>query len=73
MLTLPAQRTTAQQTMSSGSVKKVSPEPGDSAWDALKRVAEMSGLWPWMAPDGTLIIGGPDYSATPVDTLIHAP
>lgn len=53
-----------------GSVKKVSIEPGDSAWDALKRVAEMSGLWPWMAPDGTLIIGGPDYSATPVDTLI---
>lgn len=53
-----------------GSVKKVSIEPGDSAWDALKRVAEMSGLWPWMAPDGTLIIGGPDYSTAPVDTLI---
>lgn len=53
-----------------GSVKKASIDPGASAWDALKRVAEMSGLWPWMAPDGTLIIGEPDYSATPVDTLI---
>ena len=51
-------------------VKKVSIEPGDSAWDALKRAAETSGLWPWMAPDGTLVIGGPDYSTPPVGKLV---
>ncbi|MGK0740104.1 phage tail protein, partial [Yokenella regensburgei] len=60
----------SMQATAPGSVKKVSIEPGDSAWDALKRAAEMSGLWPWMAPDGTLIIGGPDYSTGPVDTLV---
>jgi prophage tail gpP-like protein len=58
------------QAEKTGNVKKVSIEPGDSAWDALKRAAETSGLWPWMAPDGTLIIGGPDYSTAPVDTLV---
>lgn len=60
----------SMQAAAPGSVRKVSIEPGDSAWDALTRAAEMSGLWPWMAPDGTLIIGGPDYSTEPVDTLV---
>lgn len=58
------------QAESSGLVKKVSIEPGDTAWDALQKAAEVCGLWPWMAADGTLIIGGPDYSTAPVGTLM---
>lgn len=50
--------------------KKFSIEPGQTAWSALMKVAEVNGLWPWIAPDGTLIIGGPDYSAAPVDSLV---
>lgn len=50
--------------------EKVSVEPGDTAWDALAHAAEANGLWPWFEPDGTLVVGGPDYSTTPVGTLI---
>ncbi|KAA5957741.1 MULTISPECIES: phage baseplate assembly protein [unclassified Pantoea] len=50
--------------------KKFSIQPGQTAWSALMNVAEVNGLWPWIAPDGTLIIGGPDYSAAPVDSLV---
>lgn len=50
--------------------EKISIEPGDTAWDALARVAEANGLWPWFEPDGTLVIGGPDYSTPVVATLI---
>ncbi|ADE10483.1 phage baseplate assembly protein [Sideroxydans lithotrophicus] len=50
--------------------EKVSVEPGDTAWDALARAAEANGLWPWFEPDGTLVIGGPDYSTPIVATLI---
>lgn len=50
--------------------EKINVEPGDSAWDVLSHVAEANGLWPWFAPDGTLVIGGPDYSKPPVATLI---
>ncbi|ECF2942057.1 phage tail protein [Salmonella enterica subsp. enterica] len=49
--------------------RKFSVDPGESAWDALLRVAEGNGLWPWVEPDGTLVIGGPDYTAQPVATL----
>jgi len=55
--------------------EKVTVEPGDTAWDTLAHVAEANGVWPWMDPDGTLVIGGPDYSdATnpPVATLCLA-
>lgn len=55
---------------SSTAPQKFTVDPGESAWDALKKAAEVSGLWPWIAPDGTLIIGGPDYSAEPVATLV---
>ena len=50
--------------------EKVQVEPGDSAWRALANVAEANGLWPWFEPDGTLVIGGPDYTAAPVATLV---
>jgi prophage tail gpP-like protein len=50
--------------------EKINIEPGDGAWDALVHAAEANGLWPWFEPDGTLVIGGPDYSAPVVATLI---
>ena len=50
--------------------EKVSVEPGDTAWDALAHAAEANGLWPWFEPDGTLVVGGPDYDAAPVATLV---
>ena len=49
--------------------KKINIEPGDRAWDALQNAAEANGLFPWFAPDGTLIVGGPDYSTPPVANL----
>lgn len=50
--------------------EKINVEPGDSAWDTLAHAAEANGLWPWFDPDGTLVIGGPDYSTPAVATLI---
>lgn len=50
--------------------RRIQIEPGQSAWEALLQVAEANGLWPWVEPDGRLIIGGPDYSTAPVGTLI---
>lgn len=50
--------------------EKINIEPGDTAWDALARAAEANGLWPWFEPDGTLVIGGPDYSSPIVAHLI---
>ena len=55
---------------SGGTRDKVSVEPGDTAWDTLVQVASLRGLWPWFEPDGTLVIGGPDYTTPPVATLI---
>lgn len=49
---------------------KVNVEPGDTAWSALQRVAEANGLYPWFEPSGVLVIGRPDYTTTPVGTLI---
>lgn len=50
--------------------EKVAIEPGETAWEALQRAAEGNGLWPWMEPDGTLVVGGPDYSVPPVASLV---
>lgn len=50
--------------------EKVNIEPGDSAWDSLRRAAEANGLWPWFDPDGTLVVGRPRYDLPPVATLI---
>ena len=49
---------------------KVQIEPGHRAWDALLEYAEANGLWPWLEPDGTLVVGGPDYTAAPVAELV---
>lgn len=50
--------------------EKVMVEPGEMAWDTLSNAAEANGLWPWFEPDGTLVVGGPDYSQPPVASLI---
>lgn len=49
---------------------KITTEPGERAWDILLRACASRGLWPWFRPDGTLVIGGPDYTAAPVATLV---
>ncbi|MFX2607072.1 phage baseplate assembly protein [Enterobacter mori] len=49
---------------------KVTIEPGSRAWDALEKAAAGRGLWPWFEPDGTLVVGGPDYASDPVATLV---
>jgi len=50
--------------------EKVNVEPGDTAWEVLVHAAEANGLWPWFDPDGTLVVGGPDYLHPPVADLI---
>lgn len=50
--------------------EKVNVEPGEMAWETLVHAAEANGLWPWFEPDGTLVIGGPDYEKAPVAALI---
>lgn len=50
--------------------KKIAVDPGETAWNTLAHAAEANGLWPWFDPDGTLVVGGPDYSAPEVATLI---
>ncbi|MFW9266515.1 phage baseplate assembly protein [Pseudomonas sp. NR3] len=50
--------------------RRIQIEPGQTAWEALLQVAEANGLWPWVEPDGRLIIGGPDYNTPPVGALI---
>jgi len=50
--------------------RRVQIEPGQTAWEALLQVAEANGLWPWVEPDGRLIIGGPDYTTPPVGVLV---
>lgn len=49
--------------------RRVQIEPGQRAWEALMQVAQAGGLWPWMQPDGTLVVGAPDYSVAPVGDL----
>lgn len=44
--------------------------PTKTAWKALKEVAALYGVQPWMEADGRLVLGAPDYQATPVGTLI---
>ncbi|WP_420996245.1 phage baseplate assembly protein [Cupriavidus sp. 30B13] len=51
-------------------VDKINVEPGDTAWDTVMHAAEANGLWPWFEPDGTLVVGGPDYSKPPVASLV---
>lgn len=53
-----------------GHKKKVEVEPGMTAWDALKRLCEANGCWAWCEPDGTLVVGGPDYVTPPVADLV---
>ncbi|MCS3803204.1 prophage tail gpP-like protein [Chromobacterium alkanivorans] len=53
-----------------GQIEKISVDPGNSAWDVLTRAAAANGLAAWFDPDGTLVVGGPDYSAPAKAKLI---
>jgi prophage tail gpP-like protein len=50
--------------------KKVAVDPGETAWNTLVHAAEANGLWPWFEPDGTLVVGGPDYTTPVVAHLV---
>ena len=53
--------------------KKVTVEPGMSAWEALERAAELAGLWPWFTADGVLKVAAPDYSrAVDAELILEA-
>lgn len=49
--------------------EKVSIDPGISAWDAIAYACELNGCHAWFDPDGTLVVGGPDYTAPVIGTL----
>ena len=53
--------------------EKVTIEPGMSAWDAIALACEMNGCHAWFTPDGSLVVGGPDYTTPPVATLVFDP
>jgi len=53
-----------------GAQEKAEIEPGMTAWDALAQACQANGCWAWFEPDGTLVVGGPDYAAAPVATLV---
>ncbi|MFZ6748511.1 phage baseplate assembly protein [Undibacterium sp. Ren11W] len=59
-----------QTTSTTSTREKINVEPGDTAWEILRNSAEAEGLWPWFDPDGTLVVGGPDYSTPAVAVLI---
>ncbi|WP_410677780.1 phage baseplate assembly protein [Avibacterium paragallinarum] len=48
---------------------KVDIEVGETAWQAAIRCANSAGLHLWFDAQGTLIVGGADYSTPPVATL----
>lgn len=50
--------------------EKINVEPGDTAWAALTHAAEANGLWAWCEPDGTLVVGGPNYDVPVSATLV---
>lgn len=53
-----------------GRKEKITVEPGQRAWDLLADACEANGVWAWFEPDGTLVVGGPNYGAAPVATLV---
>lgn len=53
-------------------LSKIDIEPGSTAWQTLIKLANSVGLHAWMEPDGTLVVGGADYSSPPIATLCHS-
>ena len=49
---------------------KIDIEPGESVWQALTHIANSVGLHVWLEADGSLVVGGADYSTPPVATLL---
>jgi prophage tail gpP-like protein len=50
--------------------QKVHTEPGQTIWEWLMQACEANQVWPWFDPDGTLVIGQPDYEAPTVANLV---
>lgn len=50
--------------------QKVHTEPGQTIWQWLQSACEANQVWPWFTPDGTLIIGEPDYKTAPVADIV---
>ncbi|MDO9745901.1 phage baseplate assembly protein [Glaesserella parasuis] len=48
---------------------KIDIDISETAWEAIMRCANSAGLHCWFEPNGTLIVGGADYSTPPVATL----
>lgn len=48
---------------------KIDIDVGETAWNAAMRCANSAGLHLWFEPNGVLIVGGADYSTSPVATL----
>lgn len=46
-------------------------EVGETWWNVLERLAKKARLMVWMTPDGTLKLGRPTYTGTPVAELTH--
>lgn len=52
-------------------VTEAQPHPGESVWSYLERHAERLGIMMWMSPRGDLILGNPNYSATPLYRFVQ--
>ncbi len=50
----------------------VKAEPGETYWQVLERYARKARLMLWMTPRGILHIDRPDYTSTPVASLVNA-
>ncbi|QQF77884.1 phage tail protein [Histophilus somni] len=48
---------------------KIDIDISETAWEAIMRCANSAGLHCWFEPNGVLMIGGADYSSSPVATL----
>ncbi|MDK4556317.1 phage tail protein [Kingella kingae] len=54
---------------SNPTLDKIDIEPSETVWQAATHIANSVGLHIWLEADGTLIVGGADYSSPPVATL----
>jgi len=47
-------------------------EPGESYWQVIERYARKARLMPWTTPSGELRLDRPDYTSSPVASLVNA-
>ena len=51
--------------------RQAKPRAGETVWAFLERHAHRLGLMMWMAPDGKLVVGSPNYTQPPLYRLIR--